>query len=87
MRIVFYGENATAFSDGFAALAGGGSEIVILPDRLETAADRAAFAGADVIIGTRFDASLPRASMHRCQGHCHGNRLWQRVRRAIRVVG
>jgi phosphoglycerate dehydrogenase-like enzyme len=60
MRIVFYGENATAFSDGFAALAGGGSKIVILPDRLETAADRAAFAGADVIIGTRFDASLPR---------------------------
>jgi phosphoglycerate dehydrogenase-like enzyme len=60
MQIVFHGENAAAFSDGFAALAGEGVEIVILPDRLETAADQQVFAGADVIIGTRFDASLPR---------------------------
>jgi phosphoglycerate dehydrogenase-like enzyme len=60
MRIVFHGENAAAFSSGFAALAGKGAEIVILPDRLETAADREAFAGADVIIGTLFDTSLPR---------------------------
>src|ERR1700677_67810 len=60
MRIVFHGENVTAFSNGFAALAGEGAEIVILPDRLETAADQKAFASADVIIGTRLDASLPR---------------------------
>jgi phosphoglycerate dehydrogenase-like enzyme len=60
MRIVFHGENVAAFSDGFAALAGDGAEVVILPDRLDTVADREAFASADVIIGTRFDASLPR---------------------------
>jgi phosphoglycerate dehydrogenase-like enzyme len=60
MRIVFHGENAAAFSNGFAALAGAGVEVVLLSDRLETAADREAFAGADVIIGTQFDASLPR---------------------------
>jgi phosphoglycerate dehydrogenase-like enzyme len=60
MRIVFYGENAAAFSDGFAALVGDGADVVILPDILASDADREAFAGADVIIGTRFDAALPR---------------------------
>jgi phosphoglycerate dehydrogenase-like enzyme len=60
MRIIFHGKNAAAFSDGFAALAGQGMEVVILPDILQTAADRQTFATADVIIGTRFDAALPR---------------------------
>jgi phosphoglycerate dehydrogenase-like enzyme len=60
MRIVFHGENGAAFSDGFAALAGEATEIIVLPDRLKTAADHEAFTSADVIIGTRFDASLPR---------------------------
>jgi phosphoglycerate dehydrogenase-like enzyme len=60
MRIIFHGKNAAAFSDGFAALAGDGMEVVILPDILASAADQDAFARADVIIGTRFDASLPR---------------------------
>lgn len=59
MRIVFHGKNAAAFSEGFAALVGQGNEIVILPDILSTPADREAFADADIIIGTRFDASLP----------------------------
>jgi phosphoglycerate dehydrogenase-like enzyme len=60
MRIVFHGQNAAAFSDGFAALAGEGADVVILPDILAADADREAFATAEVIIGTRFDASLPR---------------------------
>jgi phosphoglycerate dehydrogenase-like enzyme len=68
MRIVFHGENAAVFSDGFAELAGGGVEIVMLPDTLSAAADREAFASAEVIIGTRFDASLP---------HPLGLRLYQ----------
>lgn len=59
MRIVFHGENAASFSDGFAALVGE-AEVAILPDALQTAAEWCAFTGADVIIGTRFDASLPR---------------------------
>jgi phosphoglycerate dehydrogenase-like enzyme len=60
MRIVFHGANAASFSAGFADLVGGGAEVVILPDTLETAADRAAYASADVIVGTRFTANLPR---------------------------
>lgn len=60
MRIVFHGQNAAAFSDGFAALVGEGVDVVILPDILASDADREAFASAEVIVGTRFDAALPR---------------------------
>jgi phosphoglycerate dehydrogenase-like enzyme len=60
MRIVFHGANAGAFSDGFADLLGEPASIAILPDALATAAHREAYAGADVIIGNQFDASLPR---------------------------
>lgn len=60
MRVVFHGENAAAFSDGFAEMVGGGAEIVLLPDLLRTGAERDAFAAAEAIIGVRFDASLPR---------------------------
>ena len=60
MRIVFHGENASSFSGDFAALVGSGAEITILPDVLSTAAERQAYAQADVIVGVRFDASLPR---------------------------
>ena len=60
MRIVFHGANGASFSEGFADLVGGGAEIAILPDVLESAADRAAYASADVIVGTKFTADLPR---------------------------
>ncbi|MGO4171973.1 2-hydroxyacid dehydrogenase [Bosea sp. TAF32] len=59
MRIVFHGENAASFSHGFAELAGADADITILPDQLEAEADRLAYAGADVIIGVKFDAALP----------------------------
>ncbi len=59
-RIVFHGENATSFSNGFGALLGQAADINLLPDRLESAADRQTYAEADIIIGVRFDASLPR---------------------------
>ncbi|MGO4406805.1 2-hydroxyacid dehydrogenase [Bosea sp. RAF48] len=59
MRIVFHGENAASFSHGFAELAGAGADIRVLPDRLETEADRLAYAAADVIVGVKFDATLP----------------------------
>jgi phosphoglycerate dehydrogenase-like enzyme len=60
MRIVFHGDNAEAFSHGFAALLDGGAQIAIVPDTLQTGAERDAFAAADIIIGNRFNASLPR---------------------------
>jgi phosphoglycerate dehydrogenase-like enzyme len=60
MRIVFHGANAAAFSGGFAELLGEPCEIALLPDGLATEADRRAFAAADVIIGIKFDGTLPR---------------------------
>lgn len=60
MRIVFHGKNAAVFGEGFARVLGTAAGIVIVPDVLDRAADRAAFVSADVIVGTRFDASLPR---------------------------
>ena len=59
MRIVFHGENAGSFSDGFADRLGLDAEIALLPDILASEADRRAYAAADVIVGTKFDASLP----------------------------
>jgi len=58
--IVFHGENAASFSEGFAALLDIPAEIAVLPDALDSAGDRAAYAGAEAIIGTRFHAALPR---------------------------
>jgi phosphoglycerate dehydrogenase-like enzyme len=60
MRIVFHGANAASFSEGFAGLIEGGAEIVVLPDALATKVDRAAYEGADVIVGVRYGADLPR---------------------------
>lgn len=59
-RIVFHGENAASFEPGIAALLPEGIEITVLPDALTSDADRAAYAQADVIVGVKFDATLPR---------------------------
>lgn len=58
--IVFHGENAASFSNGFAFLLDIPAEVAVLPDALDSPADRAAYAGAEAIIGTRFHAALPR---------------------------
>src|SRR5882724_11765384 len=60
MRIVFHGENAASFSDGFADLLGLDADIAVLSEGLASEADRKAYVQADVIIGIRFDRSLPR---------------------------
>nr|WP_294504308.1 2-hydroxyacid dehydrogenase [uncultured Rhodopila sp.] len=62
MRIAFHGDNAASFTAGFAALLDPGAEISILPNEIQTASDHDAFVTADVIIGNRFSASLPRPS-------------------------
>ncbi len=62
MRIIFHGENAASFSSGFAGLVGPGAEIRVLPDALNSDADRQAYAQADAIIGVRFGADLPQPS-------------------------
>ena len=59
MRIVFHGENAASFSQGFASLVDVGARIDILPDLLASEAERQIYAQAEVIISTNFDAGLP----------------------------
>lgn len=59
MRIVFHGENAGSFVDGFAQLLDQPAEIISLPDTL-SACDRETYASADVIVGVGFNADSPR---------------------------
>ncbi|MEY4712310.1 MAG: (S)-sulfolactate dehydrogenase, partial [Pseudomonadota bacterium] len=60
MKIVFQGQNAANFRVGFQALIPPGHAIVDLPDTLVDLADRAHYASADVVVGVRLDASMPR---------------------------
>ena len=60
MQIVFHGDSAGAFSDGFADLLRRPAEIVALPDALTGEADRRAYAAADVIVSFTFNDTMPR---------------------------
>ena len=59
MKIVFHGMNAGSFAGGFASLLEGSHDIAVLPDALETAADKATYSAADAVIGVRLDATCP----------------------------
>ncbi len=60
MKIVFHGKNAAAFGVDFQTAVGREHTITFVPDALQSADDRQAFTHADVIIGIKYDASLPR---------------------------
>lgn len=60
MRIVFHGRNAAAFSDGFAALLDEPANITLVSDELDGPGEQEWFRAAEVLIGTRFDATFPR---------------------------
>src|SRR6478672_11012293 len=60
MRIVFHGDNAASFSEGFERILGQPAEIRLVPDDLGSAADRDAYVQADAIVGVRFAADTPR---------------------------
>jgi phosphoglycerate dehydrogenase-like enzyme len=59
MRIVFHGENAASFREGFQDLVGPDAQVDVLPDVLSTEADRKRYTEAEFIVGVKFDASLP----------------------------
>ncbi|MEN0116316.1 MAG: 2-hydroxyacid dehydrogenase [Agrobacterium cavarae] len=59
-RIVFHGENAACFSSDFEKLVQDGAEIVILPDVLTSEAEKETYRQADMIVGVKYDASLPK---------------------------
>ena len=53
MKIVFYGNNAANFRQGFEALLEAPHEIIDVTDALDRPGERAHFASADVIVGIR----------------------------------
>ncbi|SEE90456.1 Phosphoglycerate dehydrogenase [Rhizobiales bacterium GAS191] len=59
MVIVFHGENAASFSGGFSDLLDLPADVIVLSDVLASAADRKTYAAANVVVGTKYDASLP----------------------------
>lgn len=59
-RIVFHGENAACFSNDFEKLVQDGAEIAILPDVLTSEAEKETYRQADMIVGVKYDASLPK---------------------------
>ncbi|ALA19020.1 MULTISPECIES: 2-hydroxyacid dehydrogenase [unclassified Chelatococcus] len=60
MKIVFHGDNARNFRDGFEAMLADAHDIVALSDALAGEGERDHFRTADVIVGIRLDASMPR---------------------------
>ena len=60
MKIVFHGQNARMFRPGFEELLAGRHEILEVSDAVDHPGEREAFATADVLIGVRFTADLPR---------------------------
>ena len=61
MKIVFHGPNAINFRAGFDALLEEPHEIVEVGDALGRPGEPEHFAGADVIVGVKFDATAPGA--------------------------
>jgi phosphoglycerate dehydrogenase-like enzyme len=60
MKIVFHGANASAFEPGFVDLFERPHDILVVSDGAATAAERDAIASADVLIGVKLDATVPK---------------------------
>ncbi|MEY2953077.1 MAG: (S)-sulfolactate dehydrogenase [Pseudomonadota bacterium] len=58
-KIVFHGQNAANFRQGFEALVGPAHLLVDVSDALDQPGERAHYESAQVIVGNRVDASLP----------------------------
>ena len=59
LNIVFHGANATNFRQGFERLIDARHQITDVSDNLDNAAERDCYENADVIVGVKFNASLP----------------------------
>ncbi|MBL6929502.1 MAG: phosphoglycerate dehydrogenase [Rhodospirillales bacterium] len=60
MRIVFHGENAATFVEGFSDLLEGDHEFVSVGDALTDAGEIECFRTADIIVGTHLSADDPK---------------------------
>ncbi len=59
LKIVFHGQNAANFRQGFDALIDPEHQIVDVSDALDQAGERAHYESADVVIGIKLNHSLP----------------------------
>lgn len=60
LSIVFHGSNAAVFADGIAARLTAIHSLSLVPDLLQTEADKSLYQHADVIVGISYNATLPR---------------------------
>jgi phosphoglycerate dehydrogenase-like enzyme len=60
MRVVFHGENAATYIDGFDEFLEGRHELVAVADKLAAPNEIEAFRNADIIIGTHLGADYPK---------------------------
>lgn len=59
LKIVFHGQNAANFRQGFEALIPAEHQLLDVSDGLGAPGERAHYESADVIVGIRLDASMP----------------------------
>ena len=59
LSIIFHGDNASNFRPGFERLLAAQHRLIDLSEGLASAAERSEYERADVIIGVKFNASLP----------------------------
>ena len=59
LSIIFHGDNASNFRPGFERLLATKHRLIDLSEGLASAAERTEYENADVIIGVKFNASLP----------------------------
>ena len=60
MKILFHGQNAANFRRGFEQMIEAGHTIVDVGDALSAPGEAEHFASADVIVGIKLDASMPK---------------------------
>jgi phosphoglycerate dehydrogenase-like enzyme len=60
MKIVFHGANAGAFEPGFGSLLERPHDVSVVSDAAATTAERDAIASAEILIGVKLDATVPR---------------------------
>ena len=60
LKIAFHGQNASNFRQDFATLIGPEHQIIDLSDSLALPGEREHYQTADVIVGIKLDATMPR---------------------------
>ena len=60
LKIVFHGQNAANFRQGFEALIAPEHQVLDLSDALDQTGEREHYESADVVIGIKLNADMPQ---------------------------